>query len=224
MFFAMRICAILFLAAAFTAAAGEPTAKISVLDNAVLCVRTISAADSLPAQLSAAETTNHISGTVLDLRFAESADTNAASYFVRHKSPLVILVNGQTHGAAAALTRQLRAETSAVVIGNSNAAEKIVPDIVVDVKSDDEQKFQENPFYQVTDTSAPALAGTNNLLGFVDHTSEADLVRKRIKDADSDGDTASPRDTPAQPVIHDPALARAVDLLKALAALHQSHG
>jgi hypothetical protein len=62
------------------------------------------------------------------------------------------------------------------------------------------------------------------LLGFVDHTSEADLVRKRIKDGESDGAIATPRAEPPQPVIRDPALARAVDLVKALAALHPARG
>ena len=68
------------------------------------------------------------------------------------------------------------------------------------------------------------LSGTNNLLAIVDHTSEAELVRKRIKDGDEGGDLPTPRAEPAQPVIRDPALARAVDLLKALAVLHKPRG
>ena len=35
---------------------------------------------------------------------------------------------------------------------------------------------------------------------------------------------STPRAEPAQPVIRDPALARAVDLLKALAVLHKPRG
>jgi hypothetical protein len=61
-------------------------------------------------------------------------------------------------------------------------------------------------------------------MAFVDHTSEAELVRKRIKDGDDEGDVATPRAEPLQPVIRDPALARAADLLKALAALHPAQG
>ncbi len=59
-------------------------------------------------------------------------------------------------------------------------------------------------------------------MAFVDHTSEADLVRKRIKDGEPRTiHTTTQRPKPApQPVIRDPALARAMDLLKALAALH----
>ena len=68
------------------------------------------------------------------------------------------------------------------------------------------------------------MSATNELLAFVDHTSEADLVRKRIKDGEDDGEATQPRVEPPQPVIRDPALARAVDLLKALAALHPARG
>jgi hypothetical protein len=44
-----------------------------------------------------------------------------------------------------------------------------------------------------------------------------------VKDGDED-DAATPRAEPSQPVIRDPALARAVDLFKALAALHPARG
>ena len=67
------------------------------------------------------------------------------------------------------------------------------------------------------------MSATNEFFPFVDHTSEADLVRKRVKDGDDD-DTATPRLEPSQPVIRDPALARALDLFKALAALHPARG
>jgi hypothetical protein len=68
-------------------------------------------------------------------------------------------------------------------------------------------------------------AGTNDFLPFVDHMSEADLVRIRMKDGEDNAKaSALPRPAPVRPVIRDPALARAVDLLKALAALHPAHG
>jgi hypothetical protein len=223
-FQAMRQCAILFFALTLGTHAAEPMAKISVLDNAVLCVRASRMPDNFPAEIRAAETTNHLSGTVLDLRFADTVATNAASYFSRRKSPLVILVNSQTRGAAAALAVQLRTETAAMIIGNTNAVGTLAPDLVVAASAEDERKFQDNPFYQTASDSSGALSVTNNLLAFVDHTSEADLVRKRIKDGDDAGDSTTPRAEPAQPVVRDPALARAVDLLKALAALHKSRG
>ena len=64
---------------------------------------------------------------------------------------------------------------------------------------------------------------TNDFLPFVDHTSEADLVRAKIKDGDDNGAIAPARSKgPPKPVIQDPVLARAVDLIKGLAIVHES--
>ncbi len=220
----MNKCAILFLAAALAAGAAEPAVKISVLENNVLCVRASRVPENFPEQIRAAAPTNRLAGTVLDLRFADDAATNAADYFTGQKSPLVILVNSRTRGAAAALAAQLRATVAAIVIGSTNPPGIISPDIAVAVSMDDEKKFQEDPYFKAAARPSRALPGTNNLLAFVDHTSEAELVRKRIKDGDEDGEITTPRAEPSQPVIADPALARAVDLLKALAVLHKARG
>jgi hypothetical protein len=213
----------LFLAGALSAGAVELPMKISVLEGSVLCVRASRVPENVTDQIHATAMPNHLAGTVLDLRFADGAATNAADYFMHRKSPLVILVNGQTRGAAAALATQLRTSASAVLIGNTNS-ENLSPDIVVAVGLDDEKKFQDNPFFSVVTTPAGNLSATNDLLAFIDHTSEADLVRKRIKDGEGDGEVSMPRAEPPQPVIRDPALARAVDLLQALAALHPARG
>jgi hypothetical protein len=224
MFSGMKRCAILFLATALAAGAAESPVKISVLDNAVLCVRATRVPENVTEQIRAAAPTNRLFGTVLDLRFADGAATNAASYFAHRKLPLVILVNSRTRGAAAALATRLRAEDAAILIGSTNPPGAITPDIAVGTSLEDERKFQENPFYEPAANPADTLSATNNLLAFVDHTSEADLVRKHIKDGDDDGDIEMPRVEPLPPVIHDPALARAVDLLKALADLHKWRG
>jgi hypothetical protein len=216
----------LFLATiiAATAGAAEPTVKISVLENSVLCVRASRLPDNVTDQIRAAAVPSHLAGTVLDLRFADDAATNTADYFLGRKSPLVILVNSQTRGTAAALAAQLRISASAILIGNTNSTENLLPDIVVAVGADDEKRFQDNPFYKAVTAPPGNLSTTNDLLAFVDHTSEADLVRKRIKDGDDDGEISTPRAEPPQPVISDPALARAVDLLKALAVLRPARG
>ncbi len=249
----MRKTVILFLAAALTAlaaltaGAAEPLLKVSVLDNAVLCVRASQVPDNVREQIRAATVPSHLAGTVLDLRFADDAATNAADYFIHRKSPLVILVNSRTRGAAAILAAQLRAATPAILIGSTNSPAELAPDIVVAVSADDEQKFQDNPFFKAAASSFGGLSATN-LLAFVDHTSEAELVRKHIKDGDEDesgpgsppppssnlseratagdgpSDAASPRAEPGSQVVRDPALARAMDLLKALAALHPARG
>jgi hypothetical protein len=228
----MKSCLVLFLASAMTvmvnlaAPGAELPVKISVLDSSVLCVRASRVPEDVPDQIRAAAVPGHLSGTVLDLRFAEDAATNAADYFAGRKSPLVILVNGQTRGAAALLASELRVSASAVLIGNTNSPADLAPDIVVSVGPEDEKKFQENPFFKSGVAPPPAsVANTNsNLLAYIDHTSEADLVRKRIKDGEQDGEISTPRAEPPGPVIRDPALARAVDLLKALAALHPARG
>ncbi|HEX4350047.1 MAG TPA: hypothetical protein VH251_06660, partial [Verrucomicrobiae bacterium] len=197
--------------------------KISVLDSSVLCVRASTIPDNIMDQIQSTPMPGHLAGTVLDLRFANGAGTNAADYFMHRKSPLVILVNGQTRGTAATLATELRSSASAVLIGSTNS-ENLSPDIVVAVGTEEERKFQDNPFFTVVTTPAGNLSATNDLLAFIDHTSEADLVRKRIKDGEGDGEVSTPRTEPPQPVIRDPALARAVDLLQALAALHPVRG
>jgi hypothetical protein len=211
----------IFMAA--TAGAVDSPLRISLLSDSVLCLRASRVPDNVTEQVRAATMPNHLDGTVLDLRFANDAATNAAEYFLHRKSPLVILVNSQTQGGAAALASRLRASAPAVIIGTSNSP--VSPDIVVTVTADDERKFQDNPYTTVGLLQPPPSTATNdNLLAFVDHTSEADLVRRRIKDGDSDGTASTPRAEPPQPVIQDPALARAVDLVKALAALHSARG
>lgn len=196
---------------------------VALLDSSILCVRVSPPAENFAAQIKASEATNHLSGIVLDLRFADEVATNASDYFTQKKSPLVILVNSQTRGAAAALATDLRAKFSAVIIGSTNPPGAVVPDIAVATSVEEEKLFQENPFFKTGTNVSRPLFGTNNFLAFVDHTSEADLVRKRIKDGDEDGAPATPRAEPQQPVVRDPALARAVDLLKALALLHPEH-
>jgi hypothetical protein len=218
----MKFRAMLFWALCWTAVAAgaaEPAVKVFVVDNAVLCVSASRVPANVPDQIGASALPNHLAGTVLDLRFADDAAANAADYFVRRKSPLVVLINSQTRGAAAALAMELRRTADAVLIGSTNVPGQLTPDIVVSVSPEDEVRFQADPFFKTAAGSANSVAATN-LLAFVDHTSEAELVRKRIKDGDEDGEVPTPRVEPSLPVISDPALARAADLLKALAALH----
>jgi hypothetical protein len=222
----MKRSLVLILATALavlTAGAADPLVKVSVLDNAVLCVRASRVPENVTDQIRAADPPSHLAGAILDLRFADDAATNAADYFIHRKLPLVILVNGQTRGPAAELASQLRAAASAIVIGSTNPAGGVAPDLLVAVSADDEKAFQDNPYLRTNSSPYGALSATN-LIAFVDHTSEADLVRKRVKDGEDDGGVSTPRAVPAEPVIRDPALARAMDLLKALAALHAVRG
>jgi hypothetical protein len=204
--------------------AAEPAPVVSVLENNLLRVRVRRVTEFFSEQIRAAEPTNKISGTILDLRFADGDNAAAAvDYYSQKKSPLVILVNSETRGSAATLVTQLRAAGGAVVIGNTNAAGILQPDIAVAIGTEAERKFQENPFAEIAADKPAALSATNDLLPFIDHMSEAELVRNHVKDGEDDGIQPTTRTEPP-PVIRDPALARAVDLLKALAIVRPARG
>ena len=204
--------------------------KSVILENDVAYLRVGEVKKNLAAEIQSAQntltTTNKIAGTILDLRFASGDDLESskavASLFARKKLPLAILVNGETRGAAAALATTLREARDGLVFGN--AAAELKPDIAVAVKIEDEKKFLENPYAALAQSETNPSAGTNNFSPYIDHTSEADLVREKIKDGDEDEDSAPSRPTePQKPFIRDPVLARAVDLIKALAVVRQSH-
>jgi len=207
-------------------------ARATVLEGNVAYLRVYQVADGLAQQLQSAQSalaaTNPIAGTVLDLRFADgenpAAARAAADLFSSRRLPLAILVNSETHGAAAALAASLREAGDGLVLGAAPAPLK--PDITVTVKVADEKQFIENPYAPPASSGTNSNAGTNdNLATFIDHTSEADLVREKIKDGEQDEDLAPSHPAESQtPYIHDPVLARAVDLIKALAVARPAHG
>ena len=203
--------------------------KSSILENNVAYLRVGEVGKNLAAEIQSAQnslaTTNKIAGTVLDLRFADGDDLAAAKaaadLFAAKKLPLAILVNGETRGAAADLATDLREANDGLIFGNST---EIKPDIAVTVKTADEKLYLENPYATLVQAETNSSSETNNFSPFIDHTSEADLVREKIKDGDQDENSAPPHPVePQKPFIHDPVLARAVDLIKALAMVRQPH-
>jgi hypothetical protein len=99
----------------------------------------------------------------------------------------------------------------------------VQPDIAVKVSLDDERAYLENPYADLAQGVTNSSEATNNLSPFIDHTSEADLVRAKIKDGGQNEDSPPPRPAePQKPFIHDPVLARAVDLIKGLEIVRQS--
>jgi hypothetical protein len=204
-------------------------AKSELLENNVIYLRVGDVGTNLADEISMAHSTlsatNKIVGIILDLRFANGDDSTAvaatAKLFSGKKSPLAILVNGETHGAATALAVALREERAGLVFGGATAEPK--PDIVVTMTPDDEKKFFDNPYAPPATNGAVSFSGTNDPLSFVDHMSEAQLVRERRKDGAEDDSAPTPRDAPSQPVIRDPSLARAVDLIEGLAVVRGRH-
>lgn len=201
-----------------------------VLENDVAYLRVGEAGKNLADEISAAEgaltASNQTIGTVLDLRSADGdgldAAKSAADFFAARKLPLAILVNGDTRDAADKLASDLRDAQAGLIFGSATA--DLQPDITVTVKPVDEKIFLDDP-YALPPTNNIVTDGTTNAMPYyIDHTSEADLVRQKIKDGDEDENTAPVRAAPAKPVIRDPALARAVDFLKALAILQPARG
>jgi Peptidase family S41 len=184
--------------------------------------------------------------------------------------PLAVLVNGETRGAAEALAAALHQAGAGLIIGSPTAGaatsfkefplsngerlrvaaasggstiSRVQPDIAVTITAGDERVFFDNPYQTIATGSTNAIAAGTNFLPYVEHTSEADLVRQRQKDGklikapfsheelmreqggggDGDEDSAPARAAePQKPVIRDPVLARAVDLIKGLAIVRES--
>jgi hypothetical protein len=218
----MKHCALLFLATVLSAGAGEPALKVAVYDNEFVGVRVSQLPEDFAQQFRAVQPTNHLAGVILDLRFTLATGAVFAPFVPAQKMPVVVLVNSQTQPAVWAWAASLRAAGAGILIGSPNPAVPIAPDITVATRLEDEQKFQQNPFAEIAANQVAYLSNTNSLLPFIDHTSEAELVRQRVKDGEEDG-TSTPR-ADAPKVIRDPALARAVDWLKALAILKPVHG
>jgi len=187
--------------------------------------------------------------------------------------PLAVLVNGETRGAAEALAAALHQAGSGLIIGSPTASaatsfkefplsngeqlrvaaapaasgssmiSRVQPDIALTVTAGDERVFFDNPYQTIATGNTNSSPVGTNFLPYVEHTSEADLVRQREKDgklikapalndlireksddSDSDENPASSRAAgPQKQVIRDPVLARAVDLIKGLAIIRESH-
>jgi hypothetical protein len=200
-----------------------------VIEKDVAYVRVGEVGKDLPEEISAAESaltsSNKTIGTVLDLRSANGEGIDAAKavadYFAARKTPLAVLVDGDTRNAARKLALAVRDAQAGLIFGT--ATPDLQPDIAVTMKPADEVVFLNNP-YALPSTNSAADETTSNFVPYIDHTSEADLVRQKIKDGDEDETTAPVRMPPPRPVIRDPALARAVDFLKALAVLQPARG
>lgn len=203
--------------------------KSEILEGSVAYLRvshvTADLSDEIGATNRAWSATNKVAGAVLDLRYADGDDAAAAAAtanaLAAKKIPLAILVNGETRGAAVTLATALRTSRAGLIFGSVPAA--VNPDIPIQETSADEKRFFEDPYAAPATNAVHALSGTNDFLPWVDHTSEADLVRARIKDGDEFRIPPPRASGPRRPVIRDPVLARAVDLIKGLAIVREFH-
>ncbi len=125
----------------------------------------------------------------------------------------------------------LRIATATVKLadGEMLTASGVKPDIHVDVRPEDEKVYFADPFKDPGmpgDLAATGNGGAkSNGTGRAMRTTEADLIRERKErpgaELDYSAPAASARDSePEKPVVRDPALGRALDLIKGIAALH----
>lgn len=126
---------------------------------------------------------------------------------------------------------KLRLATTPVALGNGVvlSTNGIQPDIDVFVNPADETLYYADAFYVVRKTNQLANArGTNPIDGTNTSANarfgEAELVRQHRAHLDRDSVEPLParEPEPEQPLVSDPALARALDLLKGLAVVRQS--
>lgn len=126
--------------------------------------------------------------------------------------------------------QQLRVAVALVKVANDKElpASGLKPDIQVDVSPDDELAWFQDA-YKVLPKAGRLGSGTNDLNLQVTNRptrrlNEAELVRMRreglLPDADPTNAPAR-RNESAPSIVHDPALARAIDLLKGLAVVQQ---
>lgn len=267
--------------------------KSSVIENDVAYARVGRVDEGLAKAVGEAikglNATNQIKGVVLDLRNADGEDYAAAAAVANLfqsdvkplldwgsgpvkslkkddsiRSPVAVLVNSETAGAAEALAavlretgtalilgattagramisqefklsnrQQLRIATAPVKLGNGTAmsVQGIKPDIEVVVKPEDELVYLDDPYAlrgkgrsSITSSlSTTDQPGVTNRPARRPRPTEADLVRARREGTNLDTGTSLVRDSePEKPLIRDPSLARAVDLLKGLAVVRQS--
>ena len=126
--------------------------------------------------------------------------------------------------------RRVRVAIAPVKVANDKElpASGLKPDIQVDVSPDDELAWFQDA-YRLLPKPGRLASGTNSMNLQVTNRplrrlNEAELVRLRREGLMPEGEqptVPSRRTEPAAPIIHDPALARAVDLLKGLAVVQQ---
>jgi C-terminal processing protease CtpA/Prc len=127
---------------------------------------------------------------------------------------------------------KLRIATSPILLADGSAlpANGLQPDITVQVSPQDERAYYTDPFKKIASLSQQAAASlsttnqsqTTNRAARRRFPNEADLVRERREGLTLDTDVTAENAEPERPVVQDPALARALDLLKGLAVVRQS--
>ncbi len=127
--------------------------------------------------------------------------------------------------------QRLRIAVAPVRVGDGSAltADGVKPDISVEVNPQEERAYYGDPFKEFPRTNLLAGttiattgpgAGTNRARRA--RFNEAELVREHKEGSNFDLDLPAPEGEAGKPSVRDPALARALDVLKGLAVIRQS--
>jgi carboxyl-terminal processing protease len=128
--------------------------------------------------------------------------------------------------------QRLRVATGLIKLGDGEPLppQGVKPDILIGVSLEDEKAYLEDPYRVLARSSLAglragldsSLAGATTNRAFRHRINEAELVRILREGQDYDDESRPARPTePAAPVVRDPALARALDLLKGLAVVRR---
>ncbi len=128
--------------------------------------------------------------------------------------------------------QRLRVAVGSIQLGDGSSLPEsgLSPDIRVDVSAEDEKKYLDDPYREIPRMLAEALRNARNGLSVASagtnrpprrRINESELVRMRREGLDLEGDSepVPAAEPPGKPVLHDPALARAIDFLKGLAVV-----
>ncbi len=159
---------------------------------------------------------------------AGSAEVLAA---VLNESKAALLIGSNTAGDAHSYRdfplsdgRMLKIATGAIELANGKtlSAQGVVPDIAVAVSPQAERAYLDDPYRINVRAGAPA--STSAQIPGVAHRrrlNEAELVRMRQEPGDMREVPEMPAGETAKPALTDPALGRAIDLLKGMAAFQR---
>jgi hypothetical protein len=185
------------------------------------------------------EKTDAISLPVAALVNGQTAGAAEALAAVLRETGAGLILGSQTAGQAAVTKdfplkdgERLRIATAPVQMadGSSLSNHGLKPDIAVQVKPDEERAYYGDAYQELLASDQLASAGlslTNRALGTNRPSrrrfNEAELVRERRDGVTLEDDDAGGGDHELEkPFVRDPALARALDLLKGLAVVRES--
>jgi hypothetical protein len=185
------------------------------------------------------EKTNAIALPVAVLANRQTAGAAEALAAALRETGTGLILGGRTAGQAMVAQEfplksgeRLRIATAPIQLGDGAAMSEqgLKPDIAVEVSPEDERDYYGDAFKVAENTNLLASEGlsltnqTNGTIHLVRRAryNEAELVRERREGVSESDLTALRVREPEKPLVQDPALARALDLLRGLALVRQS--